>query len=73
MSDIDTELKTHLSAIKVEFEDYSDRDLFMLLLIDSRIKKYQIQEIRKLLLFAIAWMILYYCSLVFILYRWFNG
>ena len=73
MSDIDTELKARLSIIKDEFEDYSDRELFMMLLIDTRIKKYQMKEIRSLLITAIVWMIAYYCSLIFILYRWFNG
>ena len=53
MSDIDTELKARLSVMKDEFEDYSDRDLFMMLLLDTRIKKDQIKEIRSLLLTAI--------------------
>ena len=53
MSDIDTELKARLSVMKDEFEDYSDRDLFMMLLIDTRTKKNQMKEIRHLLLVAI--------------------
>ena len=54
MSDIDTELKARLSIIKDEFEDYSDRELFMMLLIDTRIKEYQMKEIRSLLITAIV-------------------